>query len=197
MRTKCSGSNISLRGHLNTCGITLHGRYRTASKYGASVDKEFLDFKLYIITHFLNPIMEKNYDLIKNNYFNFEYIISKLETFKNHENDEEIEFLIKVMNILQYSTNVRISFDEAKKKLYGADNENRLLVETSRIVLQSQYEIYNILFGRPHNKNAQHSKYNMEIILDIKYILDRNPGILFEDVKAALANKYGHMYLAV
>ena len=178
-------------------GNILHGLYSIGTKYGASANKEFLEFKLYIITHFLNPILDKQYDLIKNNYFNFEYIINRLESFKTRENDEEIDFLVKVMGILQYSTNVRISFDEAKKKLYGADNENRLLVETSRIVLQSQYEIYNILFGRPHKKNAQHTKYNMEIILDIKYILDRNPGILFDEVKEKLASKYGHMYLAV
>lgn len=197
MRMKTGRSHISLRGNLNVHGNTLHGLYSIGTKYGASANKEFLEFKLYIITHFLNPILDKQYDLIKNNYFNFEYIINRLESFKTRENDEEIDFLVKVMGILQYSTNVRISFDEAKKKLYGADNENRLLVETSRIVLQSQYEIYNILFGRPHNRNAQHTKYNMEIILDIKYILDRNPGILFDEVKEKLASKYGHMYLAV
>ena len=158
-------------------------------------DKEYFDFKQYIIVNFLNPIMKRNYDSIKKNYYNFDYITQRLIMFKNNRNKHDVEFIIKVIDILRYSTNTQQSLNLAKEKLYGQDNKNMLLVETTRIVLKSHYEIYNILFGQPHKTKPNHLKYEIHLLNEIKNIVDDNPGILFDDVKSRLEPKYGHRFI--
>ena len=191
-----SRSVISLKGNNITSGVFLHGRSNVgAAMVSEAADKDFIDFKMYIITNFLNPIMDRRFSQVNNNYYNYDYIIERLNGFKNNRTKNDIEFIIKVVNILRYSTNVQISFDEAKKKIYGADKENRILVETSRIVLQAHYEIYNLLFGRPHKTNPSHMKYEIHIINDIKELLKSYPGILFEDIKNRLQPKYGSRFI--
>ena len=198
MRIGKSHSNISLKGNLNGYGGNfLHGRQsNTVTVNGDNSDKEYFNFKQYIITHFLNPIMNRQFDTINRNYYNFDYITNRLNLYKNNRNKEDVTFIIKVVEILKYSADVQEAFNNVNSKFFGTDKRNKLLVETSRIVLQSQYEIYNILFGRPDVMNPKHPKYEIHILNDIKEQLDLHPGILFNEVKTALEPKYRHRFIA-
>ena len=55
---------------------------------------------------------------------------------------------------------------------------NRMIFETSRIILKAPFEIYDTLFGV-----KQGQKYNMDIIREIENILETHPGIMFDDIK--------------
>ena len=197
-------SHISLqgsRGGVGGSGLTLHSRGVQGSGGGqddgalGATDKQYTDFKQYIITNFLIPIMNRKYTEVTQNYYNFDYIIDRLNLFKNNRNKTDVEFIIQVMNILRYSTDIHMSFEEATRLLYGSEKQNRLLVETSRIVLKSQYEIYNLLFGIPNKHNPTHMTYEIHMLNDIKAILDTYPGILFKDIYDRLKDKYGSRYI--
>jgi len=197
MRIGKSHSNISLKGNvIGSGGNFLHGRQGNAVTANSDTsDKEYFNFKQYIITHFLNPIMNRQFDTINRNYYNFDYITNRLNLYKNNRNKEDVTFIIKVVEILKYSADVQEAFNNVNSKFFGTDKRNKLLVETSRIVLQSQYEIYNIMFGRPDTMNPTHASYEIHMLNDIKEQLDLHPGILFNDVKTALEPKYGHRFI--
>ena len=120
--------------------------------------------------------MNRQFDTITKNYYNFEYITNRLNLYKNNRNKDDVAFIIKVVDILKYSTDVREAFNDVNSKLYGNEKRNTLIAETSRIVFQSQYEIYNVLFGIPNKMNAKHTTYEIHMLNDNKEQLDLHPG---------------------
>ena len=174
--------------------LMLSGR-RMGMNMGRQVSQGWLDFKLYIIDNFLKPLTKFNYELIKKNYYNFDFIIKRLDGFITPETEEEIDLFKKLVNLMRYSTETHISYEEAKEKLYGGKEMMKMLVETSRIILQAPFEIYNLLFGRPDKKKSiTHTRYDDRLILEIRKILGEFPGILFDDIKKKMG-KYAYKFI--
>jgi len=121
--------------------MNLSGRCSQFSGATYSATKEWLDFKLYIIDNFLQPINKLNYDLVKKNFYNFDIILARLDGFKNEENQEEVELFKKMVSLMRYSTEKHISFEEAQAKLFGGEEMMQMRVITSRIILQAPFEI--------------------------------------------------------
>jgi len=197
MRIRRIRGGLSLRGWRPGSGMgamSLTGR----CSYGPSKvtpAQEWLDFKLYIINNFLQPLTMLNYELVQKNYYNFDFIIRRLDDFITPSTKEEIELFKKLVNLMRYSTETRMSYDDAQEKLYGSKEMMKLMVETSRIILRAPFEIYNLLFGRPDKmKSITHTRYEDYLILAIEEILAENPGILFEDIKKKMS-KYAYKFI--
>lgn len=192
-------SNISLRGSgHNSGGIYLHGSsHAGVNRSGRSEysDKQYFDFKQYIITNFLNPIMRRDFDVLRKNVYNFDYVVDRLNMFKNNRNKSDVEFMLNVVQGLRYSTNVQMSYDDIRNEMHKSGKVNRITFETTRIILQAQYEIYNLLFGVPNKENPQHEKYQTHMLNDIKVLLDTYPGILFDQIKERLYHKYSTRFI--
>jgi hypothetical protein len=198
MKLRRARGGLSLRGWSVGKGggkMTLTGRNSQFSAGGSTASKDWLNFKLYIIDNFLQPLNKLNYDLVKKNYYNFDFIISRLDGFITPDNEEEITLFKKLVNLMRYSTETHMSYREAKEKMYGGKEMMKMLVETSRIILKAPFEIYNLLFGRPDKfKSITHTRYEDHLILEIEKILRENPGILFDDVKKKMA-KYAYKFI--
>ena len=198
MRMRGRRGGLSLRGWAIGNGggrMNLSGRCSQFSGATYSATKEWLDFKLYIIDNFLQPINKLNYDLVRKNFYNFDIILARLDGFKNETNKEEVELFKKMVSLMRYSTEKHISFEEAQEKLFGGEEMMQLRVITSRIILQAPFEIYNLLFGRPDKKKSiDHQRYEDHLILEIKKILAENPGILFDDIKKKMG-KYAYKFI--
>ena len=96
--------------------MNLSGRCSQFSGATYNATKEWLNFKLYIIDNFLQPIDKLNYDLVKKNFYNFDIILARLDGFKNEENKEEVELFKKMVSLMRYSTEKHISFEESAKQ---------------------------------------------------------------------------------
>ena len=199
MRLLGRRGRLSLRGWSISKGdgnMNLSGRHNQlgGTTFSYSATQEWLDYKLYIIHNFIDPITRQKYDLIKKNFYNFDLILARLDGFEGHCAPEELQMYKQMVELMRYSTTNRVSFDEAQAIIYGGEEMMQMRVITSRIVLAAPYEIYNLLFGTPSKtKSIDHQTYEDYLILEIKKILKENPGILFKDIKEKMA-KYSHKF---
>ena len=170
-------SRVNLLGSRSFRPINLDGR--TMMNIGER-NIDYLDFKMSVITNFLEPLVNADTDTILKNQYNFDYILSRLNDYKNNSNMEEITMMKKVVDLMKNASEVRISYSDMYERLYGSGGVgiNRMIFETSRIILKAPFEIYDNIFGVREKQT-----YNMEIIREIENILESHPGIMFDDIK--------------
>lgn len=157
------------------------------------VDVEYLDIKNYVYAHFIKPLIEKNYTFIQRNYFNFDYIYKKLNRVKNKvSNKDDIIQLEHIVKIMQQCVDTRITVKDLNKKIYGDQTSNMFLVETTRIRLQTKYEVYICLFGNPNSNKLPFNKNKLKSIEDI---LENYPGCTMEMIKERLKRQYSSDFI--
>ena len=64
------------------------------------VNEEFINLKNYIISKFMDPMINKQFGNVKENFFNFEYIEQKLNEFNIPKLSIEIELLKKILMVM-------------------------------------------------------------------------------------------------
>ena len=159
-------------------------------------DPEYIDIRNYVIGNFLTPLIKKKWNVVKENFFNFDYIFSKLYKFDNPNVQDEVDFLIKIVEVMQTSVQTRFTIDDANQKIYGKTAGNLILVETSRIVLQAKYEVYNIIFGDPMLDDRDLDiEYKPNLLEAIAKALDDYPGASIDLLKDKLRPLYGKFFL--
>ena len=156
------------------------------------VNEEFLNLKNYILSKFMDPVINKKYKELQENFFNFEYIEQKLNSFDLPKLSEEVELLKKVVIVMKSAIETRFTIDKANKTMFGDGASNLLLVETSRIVLKAKYEIYIIIFGNPTKDN---SDFKPDILNEIQKHLDNNPGCTVSYIKSKLRNNFEELFI--
>ena len=170
-------SRVNLIGSRIFRPINLDGRQMISS---GEVDIDYLDFKMGIMNNFLEPLVKADIETVQQNQYNFDYIISRLNFYKNDTNIDEILLMQKVVDLMKQATETRVSYSNMYQRIYGSDgiSMNRMIFETSRIILKAPFEIYDNLFGVKEGR-----QYDMTIINEIEKILDSHPGIMFNDIK--------------
>jgi|UniRef100_A0A6C0BYS3 hypothetical protein len=170
-------SKLNLMGENREIGLKLSGKRDMMIE---KLDIDYLDFKMSIMDNFLEPLLNSDVETVQKNQYNFDYIISRLNFYKNDTNSDEILLMQKVVDLMKNATNARVSYSNMYQRIYGSRglSMNRMIFETSRIILKAPFEIYDTLFGIKENQ-----KYNMDIIREIEKILEAHPGIMFDDIK--------------
>ena len=157
------------------------------------IDAEYIDIKNYVYAHFIKPLVEKNYTIIQKNYFNFDYIYKKLNRIKNKvSNNDDIIHLEHIVKIMQQCIDTRVTVQDLNKKVYGDQTSNMFLVETTRIRLQTKYEVYIYLFGNPNHNKLPFNQNKLEAIEDI---LENYPGCTMEMIKERLKRQYSNDFI--
>jgi hypothetical protein len=144
--------------------------------------EEFVNLKNYIISKFMDPLINKKYGLIKENFFNFDYVQQKLTDFDEPTLSSEIDLLNKIVLVMKHAVEARFTIDAVNKKMHG-DKSNLFLVETSKIVLKAKYEIYTLIFGDPKITNGD---FKQSILSKIQTYLDKSPGCTVEYIRTKL-----------
>jgi len=170
-------SSVNLMGTRIEQPMNLDGKKITNI---GELDIDYLDFKLSIMNNFLEPMVNADYKTVQDNNYNFDYIISRLNFYKNDGNSDEIYLMQKVVDLMKQASEIRVSYSNIHERIYGSRgvSMNRMIFETSRIILKAPFEIYDNLFGIKEGQN-----YNMVIIGEIEKILETHPGIMFNDIK--------------
>ena len=170
-------SRVNLQGTRREMPMSLDGKKMIES---GEADIDYLDFKMSIMNNFLEPLVNADIDTVQKNQYNFDYIISRLNFYKNNTNTEEILLMQKVVDLMKQATEARVSYSNMYERIYGIEglSMNRMIFETSRIILKAPFEIYDNLFGLKEGE-----QYNKEIIAQIEKILEEHPGIMFDEIK--------------
>ncbi len=170
-------SSINLMGTRIAQPMNLDGKKITNI---GEVDIDYLDFKIGIINNFLDPMVNADFKTVQDNNYNFDYTISRLNFYKNDGNSDEIYLMQKVVDLMKQASEIHVSYSDMYQRIYGSEgvSMNRIIFETSRVILKAPFEIYDSLFGIKEGQT-----YNIEIIGEIEKILDTHPGIMFNDIK--------------
>ena len=169
-------SSVNLMGTRIEQPMNLDGKKITNI---GEVDIDYLDFKIGIINNFLDPMVNADHKTVQDNNYNFDYITSRLNFYRNDGNSDEIYLMQKVVGLMKEASKVQVSYSDMYERIYGSSSGlsmNQMIFETSRVILKAPFEIYDSLFGID-------KPYNMEIIDEIEKILDTHPGIMFNDIK--------------
>uniref|UniRef100_A0A6C0C4R4 Uncharacterized protein n=1 Tax=viral metagenome TaxID=1070528 RepID=A0A6C0C4R4_9ZZZZ len=190
-----SGVVNSLTGNEQGNQINLLGISRSQTVGGRNVsltndELTLKKIKLYLIEHFVEPLISRKIENVNFNTYNFSYILTKLNTVK-YLDPAEIEVYEKIVIFVQETVSTYNDNKMMTSKLYrNKGNVAHFVNQLPFITLKPHYEVYNSLYGRPGG-----FKYDKKILNEIKNILDANPGIIFKDVEKKLNYRFNESIL--
>ena len=140
--------------------------------------------KKSIINNFIIPIHLNNWTSIKENFFLLDKIQQKINKYKDNYDNHDLEIYEHLITFIKNIFDQHNEFQELESKLYGKNTlENNLatlIYKTPTIRLKPEYEIYNLIFGKPDKKNQE--TYNMSYINEIQQMLSEDD-VTFEKIK--------------
>lgn len=160
---------------------------------GVSFDKKtninvipspIIKLKKKIIDKFIIPMHLNQWQSIKENYFLLDRLSGQINKYKNYYKNYDLDIYEHFINFIKSYFNEHSEFKELENKLYNTNSNNSniatLVYKTPSIRLKAEYEIYNLIFGKPR-KNYKET-YNM---LQINKIIDllKDDDITFEKIK--------------
>lgn len=150
---------------------------------------EFIKIKVYIMNNLISPLLKRDFELLKKNYYSIKVLKERLKSFKSTSNLSEIQIYLSLLDVILVSLNTSNNNEALQKTLYGNSESSKLLITTKTILLSAPYEIYNLFFGRPIKDGDKPIVYDDDKILFLKDLLNRKPFILHDDIKSSLRNE--------
>ena len=80
------------------------------------INEEYINIKNYIIYNFIEPLKNKDFVDVQNNFYNFEYIQAKLDSFDVPKLASEINLLKQVVIVMKSAVETRFVIDKNRKK---------------------------------------------------------------------------------
>lgn len=168
-------TSISLTGQNINNPLTLTGISKTYKNNSNSIVKRI---KEKIFSLFIKPLYNSNWHIINQNMFRYDEIIIKLEKFKKLYPYEDLEIYLIILNTILDLNGEYLKFNETQ---YGnTENIAQLVQNVPSIRLAAEFELYNLILGKPENYN-----YDTIIIEEIKRLL-MDPDIEFDYIKNSL-----------
>lgn len=196
-------NSFTLDGFATRC-LTLHGMVMSDPNFSNSrivkenkdaapmkMDEhpEFIKLKVYIMNNLISPLLKRDFELLKKNYYSIKVLKQKLKAFKSTSNLSEIQIYLNLLEVILVSLNTSNNNEALQKTLYGNAESSKLLITTKTILLSAPYEIYNLFFGRPVKEADKPITYDDDKIQFLKDLLNRKPFILHDEIKSLLRNE--------
>lgn len=181
----------SIVGHMQNTSGTFQG-------FQGEYSTSYIDFKLDFVEKFLKPLVQKDYDNLWRNYYNYEWIDRKLDNFRETAESDAFKDDIDLMKIIVSATRIiAIKHENINNALDTSIDQDQhttamqTIIELPRLILEAPFEIYVNLFGMPNFK--ENEEFDKDLIDEIQLILDSNPGMMFDDVKDYMV-KYSYRF---
>jgi len=177
---------LSMTGKNTTSFISLKG-YNSLSN---EIPLEIKNIKIMIMSLIIIPFLAKQWKKLEENICFIDNLTKKINLYLSIYPNNEYLLLYKDLLIafetavLQHIeiTNLEKCFKNEEEK-----SVSTIVFKTSIIRLRPEYEIYNLILGKPGLIYGE--KYNIYILDDILKLLELND-ITFEYIKKYITNKY-------
>jgi len=175
---------LSISGKNNTTMLSLKGSLNNSNE---NIPYEVRNLKISIMNLVIIPYMAHDWRKLEENIWFIEKLINKIDYYSSIYNNETLLMYKEVL--MAYHTiiiqHIEI-FNLEKKIVYNdVNNVSSIVFKTSIIRLKAEYEIYNLIFGKP--QSGLH--YNKIIIADILKLIQIDD-ITFDKIKNYILNKY-------
>ena len=182
-----TGTSISLSGKTKYNLIHLSGNV-ASDEY--SVPPEVQNLKILIMNMIIIPCIAKNWKVLQENICFLDKINKKIELYSILYPSDYLSLykdIIIAFELITVQHMEIVDLENKLSKLYGdVDNVSTLVFKTSMIRLKPEYEIYNLIYGRP----CSGLLYDKNIICDILGLFDLED-ITFDAIKQYIIKKYG------
>jgi hypothetical protein len=154
------------------------------------IPTEVKNIKIMIMNLIIVPFLSKQWKKLEENICFLEILTRKIDVCLSlHTNNE---FLLLYKNLLvafETSVNQHMEIKNLEKhfKQEGSTNAGTMVFKTSMVRFKAEYELYNLIVGKPAFKNKE--KYNDSILSDILKLLDLQT-INFDFMKKYITEKY-------
>jgi len=169
--------NNSLTGKIEINIHNLKGKYTYKNKMPVMIIK----LKTQILDHLMLPLIQNNWNYINNNFFMINSLKQKIESFYLKYKIDDLLLYKDILEMVEIVINEHNQLFDLEKEKYSSNNSNSLIYKTKIIRLKAEYEIYNLIYGKP-NKNELYDNSKLKIIKNLLQI----ENITFDNIKKKL-----------
>lgn len=161
---------MNLTGKVQVHKLNLTGKTSYAnSKY--SPPDYVTKIKKIIFDRYITPILSKNWEILKNNFFQINTIIKKIDTFYDMTQDDTLILYKYILTVIINTVDTVDELSLLEEKLFGIEGGKeiaKLTIKVPRIRLKPELELYNLIIGKP-DKNV----YDKKIVGHISHLLKK------------------------
>jgi hypothetical protein len=175
---------INLTGFTNINEQNLKGKTDTIHKPSYKIH----NLKKYILTNYIIPLYSDQWTILNKNKLFIDETIKQLNLYYKLYKLEDINLfleLLKIIKLMIDKNELLIDLEDKNKKMYDKNNIINMVYKTTKIQILPEYEIYNLIIGKPTKKEP----YNDNIINDIKSLITTE-NITYDKISKYIINKY-------
>tara|TARA_Y100000992_G_C21271189_1_gene496941 strand:- start:2465 stop:2989 length:525 start_codon:yes stop_codon:yes gene_type:complete len=151
--------NNSLTGKIETNLHSLKGKYIIKNKTPLIIVR----LKTQILDNLMLPLIRNNWNHINNNFFLINQLKDKLDSYYLRYKLDDLLLYKDILEMVQIVINEHNQLFDLEKEKYSSNNTNSLIYKTKIIRLKAEYEIYNLVYGKP-KKNEIYNNKKLEVI---------------------------------
>ena len=176
-----AASTISLTGKQNYNPLNLTGINNKSN----SSPHYVLKIKRIIFDRYITPILGKNWKILKENLFQINSIMNKVDIFYENTKDESLIVYKYMLEVIKNTINTTEELNTLEGKLFDNGKDvAKMNFKLPRIRLKPEMELYNLIIGKP-DKNL----YDKAILAYISELL-KTEYIPFNVIEEKINIKY-------
>jgi hypothetical protein len=181
-------SSLSLTGK-NSYNITnLSGKYSSNSEN--IIPSDIKRIKILILNNLILPLISKQWQTLHENLFCLDKARKKIDYYYETYKLDDLIIYKEIIKAFELIISQNQQLQDLEKKIYGGSKDvSTLIYKTTMIRLKPEYEIYDVILGKPNRKFNE--IYNDFIIKDIERMLTIE-NINFNQIKEIITNKYNN-----
>jgi hypothetical protein len=180
----------SLTGKNNSNSLHLSGKNNKITN-SKDIPFEIISLKTLILTQFLLPLLSNQWDTLSQNILLLDTIKTKIHSYHFFSAwREELSIYSDLLNLLEKVLSEHRQLEEIEKKSIGLGSNEEVMsfvYKTTAIRLKPEYEIYNVILGKPQREKKE--TYKEEVLQEIRRLLVLE-NITFPKIKDFLMKKY-------
>jgi hypothetical protein len=179
-------TTLSLSGKKTYNTLNISGKQLFLGQ--SKISEEINNFKISILNNFIFPLLSKDWQSLNENIYSLDKLKKNLDIYYDNYKLDDLIIYKEVINAIEYIVFEHKELESLEKKIYGeTTNLSTMIYKTVMIKLKPEYEIYNLILGKPNK--ALNEIYVEEIIKDIEKLLLQD-NISFNKIKEFISKKY-------
>ena len=181
-------SSLSLTGKQSFNQLNLTGKSLYNNKYNSS-PYYVTKLKSIIFDRYITPILVKNWKVLKENLFQINDIIKRLDVYYENTNDETLLVYKYMLHVIKETINTTDELSTLEERLFDNGKDvAKITLKIPRIRLKPEMELYNLIIGKP-DKNL----YDKNILIYISELL-KTEYITFREIEKNINLYYNIKY---
>ena len=181
---KINTYSISIKGKQIIFPNNLTGKPFETYSIKKPLPLPIIKVKKTIIDKFIIPIHSNNWKSVKENLFLLNRVQDRIKKYKNSYNEHDLDLYDYLIDFIKNYFDQHSELEKMEDKFYGingySSNFATILFKTPSIRLKAEYEIYNLLYGKPNKQEKE--TYNILYLNKIIELL-KVEDITFEEIK--------------